>query len=388
MKNCFKLIDETAKQLPMNTAAAAVFNRVALLDALKRVAPATCRKSSVLPILQNVLFNVQKDGSAIITATNLELSVSVTLATEARRNVLFTVPFAPLLKAVRLMRCDRIGFSPGENTVVFESGSVSVTAHTCPAADYPQMESVLKMSIRNTISDSVQFFDDMERAQKCTSQDGLRQVLTGVYLKKEYGRAVVTGTDGKRLLIIESTEMAGDDVNPAILPGKFIPALKTAFAGKGGALTVDFYESHIVMESSNIRVALKKIEGSYPNAKQVIPVSLPEKLHISAFVLEWLINCAELVRDENNYLEMYLKPGRLELKTESCSVDAIGAAFCNLESNDYAGDREFHFTFNPDFLRMATLAGDDLTISFQDPLSPVMFSSPGRCYVLMPVRKK
>ena len=53
MKNCFKLIDETAKQLPMNTAAAAVFNRVALLDALKRVAPATCRKSSVLPILQN-----------------------------------------------------------------------------------------------------------------------------------------------------------------------------------------------------------------------------------------------------------------------------------------------------------------------------------------------
>ena len=70
MKNCFKLIDETAKQLPMNTAAAAVFNRVALLDALKRVAPATCRKSSVLPILQNVLFNVQKDGSAIITATN------------------------------------------------------------------------------------------------------------------------------------------------------------------------------------------------------------------------------------------------------------------------------------------------------------------------------
>lgn len=25
MKNCFKLIDETAKQLPMNTAAAAVF---------------------------------------------------------------------------------------------------------------------------------------------------------------------------------------------------------------------------------------------------------------------------------------------------------------------------------------------------------------------------
>lgn len=392
MKNSFKLVDEAARQVELPDDVA-VFERTVLVKALKRLFPVISRRHKTLPILRCVLFDIGSDGATMIRATNLEMDVCVPLTAEhTPRQMRFTVPFAPLWKAARMMRGEWIGIRAEERKVKFFSGTVSVTAYTCPAEDFPEAIPGRELPLaRNVLGCCSDFLDDLGRAQKCTGQDDSRRALTGIYLEKEGDRAIVTATDGKRLLTIRSTTMLGDELKPVILPGSCIPALKNAFAENAGIMVMKQHDSHVLLEKCGIRVTLKKVDGEYPHYHQVIPSRFAGRLRLSAFLLEWLIDCVELVKAADNYAEMYLKSDRLELRTENGGVEAVGSAFCDLRDGDCTmppGHQEFHFIFNPDFLRAAALAGEDLQFNFNDHLNPVMFSGSRRDYVLMPIRKK
>src|ERR1041385_2785508 len=175
---------------------------------------------STLPILENVLFELSKD-KLNITATDLEISMSVSLNVKGSMDGKIAVPAKRLFETVRSLPTTDITFTAdaGNNKIVMqtENGEYRLTGES--SENYPSVPAFkghddLKMdneTLRRLIS----------KTSFAVSADELRPAMMGILfqIKKSEIRAVAT--DGHRLVKLENTAFgSGTMEREVIVPAK------------------------------------------------------------------------------------------------------------------------------------------------------------------------
>ncbi len=349
-----------------------------LVDVLSRAGRAVGARTA-LPILQGLL--VEVTGKTMrVTGTDLDVTVRTELEVEVLSGGTTVVPARLAAEAVRKLPPGAVTFQAEAGEIEISGGGPVFRFREYAASDFPKLpEPVLKAAVP---VDGAAFVDAVAQVSVAASTDDARPVLTGVFFETESGRLRLVATDSYRLAVRDVP--AVEAALAGLVPVRALKEIaRTVSAGK---LKVAVGDREAAFASDRGVLTARLIEGSFPNYRQLIPATYPNRLTIPRQALLDAIDRASLVAEDHIPIRITLQKGGIEL---SVTRQDVGGETEHVAS-EYNGE-EMTIAFNSRYLNDGVLAIPEETIVLDvlDPLKPgVLRGAEGTdfLYLLMPVR--
>ncbi len=362
--------------------------RDVLVDALATAGRAATTRGGVLPVLSGVRLELK--GSRLeITGTDIELWISVSIAVDGSEDGIAVVPARIASDVVKSLQSGAVTFTVTEGEAHISSGRFQSSIRLLPSEEYPRLPGRPEAAVT---LDAAALAEALHQVVPAASSDDARPILTGVLFATEGDGLRLVATDSYRLSVrdLPGTSVLSSD-QTVLVPSR---ALKEVERMLGGAksLTLRLGEQEADFEVSQddestvTRLTTRLIEGEFPNYRQLIPSSYPNKVTVGRDTLLDAVRRVKLMALESTPVRLSMGPDGLELVAVTQDV---GQASEQLDAN-YEG-AELTVAFNPEYL-MAGIdiaKGDEVTIETLDALKPAVLrgsESATFLYLLMPVR--
>lgn len=242
-------------------------------------------KQITLPILENVLLETE-NRMLKISATNLEIGVSLKIGAKIEKEGKITVP-AKLLSSF-------ISNLPPENQLILEvidqnlkiyngkylaniKGLIANEFPIIPEINGEYLFSISAQEIKNIIP----------KILSCVSFDTTRPELTGINLIFNSDSINLASTDSFQLIEIKiipkkslNYEIFIKKTNSIIIPANTLMELARIIDLENKEIEVAIEESQIFFQIGTTKIVSRLINGKYPEYKQIIP----EKFETSVFL--------------------------------------------------------------------------------------------------------
>jgi DNA polymerase III subunit beta len=369
----------------VGTSMKVVCGRDELAEKLQIAGRGVSTRTSV-QILAGVLLRAS-DGELSLAATDMELSLRVSLEAQVEDEGSVVVPGRLLVDIVRLLPPGEVTIShrAEEGVVEVVCGSASYRLHTYAAEDFPRLPEVDDGTAFTVEKEA--FVDTIARVSRSASRDESRPVLTGVLVRFEGEKLVMAATDSYRLSVKETalTEGPGQEIE-AIVPARALGELaRIAQAGEPGTLQVGVQENQIVFGVDGIWLTARRIDGQFPNYKQLLPETFEAEVTISREELLDVVRRTSLMAQRKSPLRLRFEDGEL---TISAHTQDVGEARESLPVS-YSGE-PLEIGFNAEFLRdgLESVTDDAIRVKLISPLRPGLIhgESDDFLYLIMPIR--
>ena len=145
------------------------------------------------------------------------------------------------------------------------------------------------------------------------------------------------------------------------------------------------HENHVVFGTGDAWLTTRRIDGQFPNYRQLMPESFEIELTLPRSELYDVVRRASVMAQRNSPLRLRFAEGEL---TVSAQTQDVGEARETLPV-PYSGE-EFVIGFNAEFLRdgVDSISGDDVRVKLINPLRPAILEDTAGdyTYLLMPIR--
>jgi DNA polymerase-3 subunit beta len=224
----------------------------------------------------------------------------------------------------------------------------------------------------------------IEKVARAASRDESRPVLTGILVRFEGDRLIMAATDSYRLAVKETElETSGPELD-AIIPARALQELGRLAAGTD-EVRLGVHENHVVFGAGDVWLTSRRIDGQFPNYKQLLPETFEAEVTTPREPLLQVIRRAGVLAQRNAPLRLRFAEGELGV---SAHTQDVGEAHETLPI-DYAGDA-LEIGFNPDFLRdgLEAVSDDAVQLKLINPLRPGLIVAPDESfwYLIMPIR--
>ena len=242
--------------------------REQLQEGLVAVAAAVPAKTT-LPILSNILLEATKDGIRL-SGTDLDISVSTTVAAQVDQEGAITLPARKLVEIVRELPRAAIRLtSAGEQRVTIECGRSRFRLLGLPREEFPAFPAVkFEGGWKAPAKDLQKLIGHVAFA---ASTEESRPILNGVLWELRPERMRMVATNGHRLARMDvPTSPSGSAQADLIVPPKALEQIRRLF-GADDAVEIARSENHLGFRAGGTQIFTRLIEGPYPNYEQVIP---------------------------------------------------------------------------------------------------------------------
>lgn len=360
-----------------------------LLKGLKWVQGIVERKST-MPALMNVMISTSGKELVEVTATDLSISLSGRLqatVAKAGKVVINAKRFYEIVSALpegdttiermenngALIRCGKITYK-----------LVGVQPEEFPTIPKPTGTKFFKVKVKNLEK-------MIAKTIYAVSSDEVRRNLNGVYMETIEGKKVrMVATDGHRLAMIDSDFGGSDKVDikgGVIVPRKGFGEFRKIAAEAGEEVDIGFQTNQIVLNTKDVMITTKLIEGKFPDYTQVLPKENDKVLIASrAAIMDALRRISILSVERSNVVMMKLKKGVIEISSTDPNA---GEGVEELEV-DYGGPT-MDIGLNARYIldALGTMDCESVKIEIGDELSAILLRpATGEEYtcVVMPVR--
>jgi len=358
--------------------------RSELLDALSVVGKGMSARST-LPILSGVLVSAS-GGEIQLQATDLEVSVRRSCAALIEGDGQAVVPGKLLTEIVRSLPEAAVTLETEGETAHIRCQHASFTVKTLNAKDFPKFPEVV---VDKTVSlPSNVMASAVRRVSRSVSRDETRATLTGVLVLVDGPSLKMVATDSYRLAMSEVLlEDGGTESVDVVVPGKALDEV-TRLASDNQPVTVGLSENQILFEFGQTTFVTRRIEGKFPDYKQIIPKDSSTTADISAEELSAAVKRVSLMALHNSPIKLSVNVADQTLSLSAATQDVGDASedlMVKAEGNDVT------IAFNHSFLMDGLSSADSETIRIEikDAEKPGLIKSvedQGFLYVLMPVR--
>jgi DNA polymerase-3 subunit beta len=351
-----------------------------LVQKLGIVARAVSTRGTV-QVLSGILLSAH-DGVLTLAATDMELSLRATLEAQVEGDGSVVIPGKPLVDLARLLPETEVTleYKPQDGTVQIESGSYTSRLHVFNAEDFPRLPAV-DAQLHSIDRDAL--LETIDRVARSASRDESRPVLTGILVRFEAGRLVMVATDSYRLSVKETQLGEAAPELEAIIPARALTEL-SRLAG-GDTVELGVHENHVVFGTGEAWLTTRRIDGQFPNYKQLLPESFEVELTLPKAELADVVRRASVLALRNSPLRLRFAEGEL---TVSAQTQDVGETLESLPVA-YSGE-EFVIGFNAEFLRdgVESIVGDDVQVKLINPLRPAILEDAAGdfTYLIMPIR--
>lgn len=358
----------------------------ALLEALQICSSAVPGKST-LPILQNFLLSA-RNGELLVTATDLDLGVRMSIAVDLRQAGEVVVPARSLVDIVRELPDLPVEFTLKDFHLVMRSeGGFSCRLAGTEASDYPALPVLEGEGGFAIPAGTLRMLS--EKTLFAVSTDQARMALNGVYWEPGQDRMAMVSTDGHRLgYASAASDLSGFD-HGVIVPPKAVSQVLRVAVGEEALVEVHLADGSARFKSGVVEIFTKLIEGPYPNYSQVIPKSSARVAVVHREDLAAIVRrVATLANRNTRQIRLSFAPGRLEVSTQNLDLGGEGRDSLPVE---FAGE-PFDIGFNAQYLTeiLKLVDAPQVRLKMNQPTQACVIEpaadDPGFFFILMPLR--
>lgn len=342
---------------------------------------------TTLPILSNVLLRAE-EGNLILTATDLDVTISAKVKATAKNAGAITLPAKRLNAIVRAVESPELELEVEENICSIEAGSSSFRLHGLSVDEFPTAPKVEGEAIT---LEQIRLRSMLRYTSYAVSTEETRYVLNGILFSFSEGKLALVATDGRRLALVEESIEAPE--GKCIVPSKAINELRKLLGDRGN-LKLRHTENQATFEliedgeeDATVHLTTKLIDGTYPNYEQVIPKDGKDKKRTEMNreeLLEALKRAKIMTSDKSSSVKLDLGENKLLI---TANTPEVGEAKESLAVS-HEGE-EMAIAFNPQYLidSLGVLEEDEVSLELTDELSPGVLKTSGPfLYVVMPMR--
>jgi DNA polymerase III subunit beta len=326
-------------------------------------------------------------GRLHLSATDMEISIRDSLDAQVQDEGAVVVPGRLLVDIVRLLPAGEVTLEhrAEEGVARLACGSASYQLNTYGPEDFPRLPEIDADSAFAV--DREAFLDTVARVGRSASRDESRPVLTGILVRFAGEKLVMAATDSYRLSVKE-TELSrgpGSEVE-AIVPARALQELaRIGQAGADETIAVGVQENQIVFGVDGVWLTARRIDGQFPNYKQLLPEQFEVEVQLPREELLDVVRRTGLLAQRKSPLRLRFENGEL---TVSAQTQDVGEARESLPV-DYGGET-MEIGFNADFLRdgLESVTEDTVRLKLISPLRPGLIHGTGDdfLYLIMPIR--
>ena len=347
-------------------------------------------KRSTLPILSNILLDVQRNNLTI-TATDLDLIFihqieNIEVLEEGKTTTVSSTIYDIVRK---LSSGKKINLTLTDSSKLHLESEKSIFNLNCiSASEFPLTDE--NFDENKFLIKSKQLLKLLNKCRFSVSNDETRHYLSGIYFHqtevedKNYLTAVAT--DSHRMSISKIKLEQKIDFDPVILPKKTIFQLCNLLDNYDGDVKISNVKSKIKFELNNSILISKLIDGKFPNYIQVIPKNNQKKLEVGLKIfLNSVDRVASVSQDKKDGVKFNLTKDSLNLSVNNTnSGDGKETIAVNF-------DHDLEISFNSRYLIdvASQIDGEKIEIFLNETGSPALIKDPGdfdSIYVVMPMK--
>ncbi len=338
---------------------------------------------AAVQILAGLLLRAEGD-TLHLASTDMEISVRTSLEATVEGAGAAVVPGRLLLEITRLLPSGEVTIEHAaeESVVRIMCGPTSYTLHTYAVEDFPRLPEVEAAALF-TVDRSL-FLETVSRVSRAASRDESRPVLTGVLVRFEPGKLVMAATDSYRLSVKETPLDATAGALEAIVPARALGELGRLAQG-AAELELGVLENQVVFGAGGAWLTTRRIDGQFPNYRQLIPEAFDYEVTLSREELLDVVRRTSVMAQRNSPLRLRFSEGELVV---SAQTQDVGEARESLAAG-FKGE-PLEIGFNADFLRegIESMEGDEIALRLISPLRPAVLRGSGAdfTYLIMPIR--
>ena len=342
--------------------------------------------TSTLPILSGIYIKAE-NGELELQTTNLTVSIKHRLAANVEEPGEAVISGRLLTNLVKNLPDEAVSFAGDGRVVDISCGKTSFRLNTLAAADFPEFPDY-------TLDRSVELPADIlskmvDMVYKVTSTDTSRPILSGVLMSVEQNTIRLVATDSYRLAVCDTnTETSSLDGSfEMIVPGLVFHDV-LSLPGNESSILIGSTDSQIVFVFGNTTYVSRKIEGNYPNYKQLLPSSYATAAKLSTQELAAALRRVTVVANTNPSVRLDLM-GKDSIRISSVSPDqgeAEEKISAEIEGEDVSIALNYHYVFD---CINAISGTDEVSLELQSSSQPGIFKSYSKInylYLLMPTR--
>jgi DNA polymerase-3 subunit beta len=367
--------------LATGTELRATCSRNDLAAALATVSRGLSTRGTV-QVLGGILLRAE-EGRLLLAATDMEISLRATVAGTIEGDGAVVVPGKLLTDLARLLPDETVSLAheEGDGVLTVTSGSHSSRLNVFSAEDFPRLPAV---DGELHATDASALLATIDKVSRAASRDESRPVLTGILVQFSGGKLVMAATDSYRLAVKETDLDAGGAEIEAIIPARALQELSRLAAGED-EVRLGLQDNHVIFGAGDVWLTSRRIDGQFPNYRQLLPESFEAELTTERAPLLEVIRRAGVLAQRNAPLRLRFAEGEL---TVSAQTQDVGEARESIPIA-YAGE-PLEIGFNPEFLRdgLEAVSTDDVQLKLINPLRPGLVVSPDESfwYLIMPIR--
>lgn len=297
-------------------------------QALHLVSRAVARRST-LPILSNVLLDAA-DGLLRITATNLEIALSVSLSAEVRETGQLSVRADVFTDFIGSLPRQEVALSApaGTTDLRVTCGTSKARIPGIPAEDFPTIARIGDQPPTATV-EAEALREAVGQVVFAAATDDSRPVLAGVLLEFKGDELTLAAADGFRLSVRTLTlqQPAATDL-AIIVPAKALAELARVAGESDEALQllVTPNRSQLLARTGRLEFLSRLIDGTFPEFRQIIPRQWKTRVTVDREAFLAAARRAKIFAQSNNeVVKLQFVPGDSELDPGSMIVSAHAA---------------------------------------------------------------
>jgi len=360
-------------------------NREVLLKPLINVTGIVERRHT-LPILSNLLLQA-KNNNIQLTATDLEMQISLNIAINLKEDLSITISAKKFLDICRsLPENIDIDLVSKDSRMVVKAGKIRFNLQTLPAADYPVMTKVSGETTKISIS-QIEFKRLLRQVEFAMAQQDIRYYLNGLLLEVNKNKLNLVGTDGHRLSFTSATLNQNYEKKDVILPRKTVIELIKLLTDSDEEITIELAAGQVNFTFGEISLISKVIEGKFPDYHRVIPSAHSNTFTVNRVAMLTAMQRASILSNEKyRGIRMVLSENNVKLISTNTEREEAEEEL-EIIYNQEALDIGFNVTYLIDVLN--NTQQENINFSFADANSSCLITvteDSDYKYVVMPMR--
>jgi DNA polymerase-3 subunit beta len=353
-----------------------------LVRQLSIVSRAASTRTTV-QVLAGILVRAES-GSLQLSATDMEISLRTSLDADVGAEGAVVVPGRLLVDIARSLPGEdvELEYRAGEGVAEIVSGTAVYRVHTYNAEDFPRLPDTAGTEMVTIDADAL--LETSAKVGRAASRDESRPVLTGILVRFEGDKLIMAATDSYRLAVKETALSVPGPELDAIVPARALTELGRIAPG-AAELELGVQENQVLFSSDGVLLTTRRIEGQFPNYRQLLPESFEYEVVMPREELLDVVRRVSVMAQRNSPLRLRFSEGELTVSAQTQDVgearEALPAAFSG---------EALEIGFNPEFLRdgIESAEGDELRLKLISPLRPAVLqgASDDFSYLIMPIR--
>ena len=357
-------------------------SKQALLKSL-RTAQNIADKKSTMPILANVLLQTSGDDTLILCATDYVVSMTAEVPCQVKEGGSLSVEASNFCSLIDSMPGDEILVISKQGVIGIKCGRSKYKLRCTPGENYPPLPSFEDAEFYPV--DAKNFRTLLEKTMFSVCTDTVRFHLSGVLFESDGDRIRMVSTDGHRLSRAELPQ-EGSKSEGVIIPKKGLVEIRKALAGTDEAkIWVSPPMMFVSVAALKLTLGIKLIDSAFPNYGQVIPTANDKIVKINRAEAMSAFGRIQFVATDIHGIKLELSENSMKL---SGMNPELGQAEEIIDVM-YSGE-DLALNINPKLVvdYISKMAGEDVTISFSNNMSPVLIHPDDTDYVgvVMPMQ--